>query len=202
MTLRSLGLALLLTLTAVPVWIAAAPPAAACSCIEWSLAEEAAAYDDVFVVDLADKVDSDSVEIRMRGAVTHVYQGEPPDEVTVTARNSGSSCGLPQLRRGGSWLILGPWRGRYTASLCSNGRPVTAALTEELERTFGPGRARPVVETTVAPPAVEGERDVRPAAEPATDDGHTPVAVGVAVGAAVAAAGGALLWRRRRRTQS
>jgi hypothetical protein len=196
MVRRALG-AVVFGAILVAVLIAAAGPAAACSCA--GPRSDRAALDAADVAFVGDLVElppppgdtySSADPVRYVFAVDRVFKGEPRERQSVVTARFGASCGL-ELAGSGPFLVFADTTpnlgldgedGELYANLCGGSRPIEASPVPEV---FGPGDLPVAGASAVGSP----------------DDDSIPV-VPIAVGAALvlAVAGGILLVRRSRRT--
>lgn len=136
---------LLALLLGVPAVALSAPaPAHACDCQEGSPGKFLEWADAVFVATLLEPLQEGSPgTAEARAALTTVYDGTVPDEVTIVTALEGVSCGITGMAVGETWLFYGSVRDEDVVGVTACGGSARASddQVERIERLLGPGRA-------------------------------------------------------------
>lgn len=174
-------------------------PAAACSCVDSTLAEYADDVTLAFTGEQTSRVVID--EAQDNGAVLtfdvdRVFRGDVGETISVRTHAQGSACGMDFSRAEGSGVAVFTWRGQLTVSLCGS-----AVSVEDLESAFGDGVlpvASPPEITEPGDEALVAELPQKTVTDASTLANPTSIAIATAAGLAIASLAALAVARARR----
>ncbi|WP_110180723.1 hypothetical protein [Nocardioides solisilvae] len=124
--------------------VAAAGPAAACSCAVLTFKQQVKMADTVFVGKVAGEGTPSGNDLTYDVVASRVFKGELEDpRVQVSSAADSAACGIGPVETGQNWLFL---TTEGTTSSCSGSAPASTQVMERAQRLFGIG-------TRLEPPA-------------------------------------------------
>lgn len=120
-----------------------ATAAFACSCVQMTPAEQAAAADEVFVGTITSVEGGSGMlgggqRVTYDVAVDEVWKGDVPARVTVTSGTQSTACGLPDLPESEPVVFFAETAAdRRTVNSCGGTTLVTPELTEAVTAALG-----------------------------------------------------------------